>query len=187
MSRVGNALQQFSYLKADFVKVNRKRKVRWLTCWFMPAGIALVQYRLSRFGLLLLGPSYRILFTLLIPLRFFVRPWLMTHCEIDPAADIGPGFTILHPSLGVVISRQAIAGANLILVGGNCIGVNTRVDGKNIIIGDNVLLGASANVIGYVTIGNQVQIGAGAVVVKDVADNQTVGGVPARPIGESVS
>lgn len=68
------------------------------------------------------------------------------------------------------------------LTGGNVIGGNNAFNRGDFIIGDNLNLGANAVIIGPVIIGNNVKVGASACVVKDVPDNVTVVGVPAKII-----
>ena len=81
---------------------------------------------------------------------------------------------MLHPGLGVVVSARTKAGKNLILTGGNCIGRRSDPRDREVRIGDNVLLGANASVIGPLTLGNGVKIGAGATVVRDAPDGQVL-------------
>ena len=78
---------------------------------------------------------------------------------------------VLHPGLGVVVSGSTIAGENLTLTGGNCIGIRQSVNTGELVLGDGVYLGANAVVLGPVKIGNQVVIGAGAVVIHDAPDH----------------
>lgn len=101
---------------------------------------------------------------------------ILTHAVIGRRAQFGPGFIILH-SIGLVINTGVIAGKNLTLENGITIGADK---GRAPVLGDNVYIGAGARVIGGVNIGNNVRIGANAVVVKDVPNNATVVGVPAR-------
>ncbi|MBK8022805.1 MAG: hypothetical protein IPK19_15560 [Chloroflexi bacterium] len=184
MSRIRTALQQFSWLYIDLKKINRHHPLRWLTCWFSMSALAVIEYRLMRFGYLLLGRGYPAIHALTLPLRFLLRPWFGTNCEIHYEADIGPGFRVLHPSLGVVVSAHTKAAYNLVLTGGNCIGTSGgRGEGlERNEIGGDVYLAAQANIIGPVRVGNRVVIGAGAVLVKDALDKQVVVGVPARPL-----
>lgn len=96
-----------------------------------------------------------------------------------PKNCIGPGLTIYHHGQ-VIINEDARIGADCRLHGGNCIGNN----GKNQAapkIGDGLDLGFGACVIGDVTLGNCVVVGANAVVVRScLEDNSTLVGVPAR-------
>ena len=122
------------------------------------------------------GPVARILFS---PIFLILRPW-SGNCEIHYRADIGKGLKVLHPSLGLVVHDKTIAGENLCLIGGNCIGERKKLERGDLVLGNNVNIGANAVILGPVKIGNNVNIGAGAVVVHDTPDNVTVVGVPAR-------
>ena len=94
----------------------------WYSLWFQHTFIVVLNYRINRFLYLLLGEAWSAIRTILAPLLFLLRPW-GGGCDIHYKADIGPGFHILHPGFGVVISAKTRAGKNLLLVGGNCIGV----------------------------------------------------------------
>jgi len=106
--------------------------------------------------------------------RFF------TGIEIHPGAKIGKRFFIDH-GLGVVIGETAIIGDDVLLYQGSTLGGTGVVKGKrHPTVGNNVVIGAGAKVLGNITIGNNSYIGANAVVVKDVPPNSTVVGVPGR-------
>jgi serine O-acetyltransferase len=103
-----------------------------------------------------------------------------TGIEIHPGAQIGEGFFIDHGH-GVVIGETAIIGNNVTLYQGVTLGGTGKEHGKrHPTVGNNVLIGAGAKVLGSLTIGNNCKIGAGSVVLKDVPDNSTVVGVPGR-------
>lgn len=106
--------------------------------------------------------------------RFF------TGIEIHPGAEIGPGFFIDH-GMGVVIGETAILGSNVTLYQGVTLGGTGAERGKrHPTLGDNVVVGAGAKVLGNIKLGNNVKVGAGSVVVHPVPDNCTVVGVPAE-------
>lgn len=103
-----------------------------------------------------------------------------TGIEIHPGAQIGEGLFIDHGH-GVVIGETAIIGNNVTLYQGVTLGGTGKEQGKrHPTLGDNIMVGAGAKVLGSVTIGDNCKIGAGSVVVKDVPDNCTVVGVPGR-------
>jgi serine O-acetyltransferase len=107
------------------------------------------------------------------------------HVVIGRGADIGPGLVILH-SFGIVINSSVRAGRGLILEHGVTIGAEKNLSP---VLGDNVFIGAGAKIIGPVTIGSDVKIGANAVVTKDLPDGATAVGIPAKVIkiyGEKV-
>jgi len=102
--------------------------------------------------------------------------------EIDVRADIGPGLGIGHAQC-IVISGPMKLGKNCLVFQGVTIGGSEgkHIDGRTrAVIGDNVTLFAGSKIIGPVTIGNNVQVGANAVVVDDIPSNATVGGIPAH-------
>jgi serine O-acetyltransferase len=160
--------------------VNRK-VWRWYSCWFAESFWIIASYRLNRFAYLLLGRVWVFLRVLLAPVFFLFSPWTGRH-EIHYEADIGRGLQILHPTLGVQISRKAVIGRNLQLVGGNAIGRRRYLPGDRPVLGDNIQVGMGAIILGPVNIGDNVQIGAGAVVLHDVPANTRVAGVPARAL-----
>ena len=103
---------------------------------------------------------------------------ILTHAVIGRRAQFGPGFIILH-SIGLVINTGVQGGSNITIENGVTIGAEK---GHAPVLGDNVYIGAGARIIGNVRVGNDVRIGANAVVVKDVPDNATVVGIPARVV-----
>ena len=103
-----------------------------------------------------------------------------TGIEIHPGAVIGRGLFIDH-GMGVVIGETAVIGNNVLLYQGVTLGGTGLQKGKrHPTIGDNVVIGAGAKVLGDITVGDNSYIGANAVVIKDVPPNSTVVGVPGR-------
>jgi serine O-acetyltransferase len=106
--------------------------------------------------------------------RFF------TGIEIHPGATIGRGFFIDH-GMGVVIGETAEIGDNVTLYHGVTLGgVSWRKEKRHPTVGDHVVVGAGAKVLGPITIGAHSRIGANSVVVKDVEPYSVVVGVPGR-------
>jgi serine O-acetyltransferase len=104
----------------------------------------------------------------------------MTGIEIHPGARIGRGLFIDH-GFGVVIGETAVIGDNVTLFQGVTLGGTGKERGKrHPTLGDNVVIGAGAKVLGNITIGDDSMIGANAVVIRDVPDHSTVVGVPGR-------
>ncbi len=104
----------------------------------------------------------------------------VTGIEIHPGARIGKRFFVDH-GMGVVIGETAVIGDDVLLYQGSTLGGTGIVKGKrHPTIGNNVVVGAGAKVLGNITIGDNSYIGANAVVVKDVPPNSTVVGVPGR-------
>lgn len=104
----------------------------------------------------------------------------LTQIEIHPGAKISPGCFIDHGA-GVVIGETAVVGKNVIIYHQVTLGGTSRVVGKrHPTIGDGVLVGAGAKLFGPIVVGNNSQIGGGAVITKDVPPNCVVVGNPAR-------
>ena len=109
------------------------------------------------------------------------------HMDIHPAAKIEPGVLIDH-GFGVVIGSTASIGKGTIIYHGVTLGTRRIVDGKrHPDIGENVLIGAGAKILGPIKIGDNVQIGANSVVLDDVPENSKVAGIPAKPLKKSNS
>lgn len=104
----------------------------------------------------------------------------ITGIEIHPGARIGKELFIDH-GMGVVIGETAIIGDGVTLYQGVTLGGTGKEKGKrHPTIGNNVVLGAGAKILGNITIGDSSYVGANAVVIKDVPPNSTVVGVPGR-------
>jgi len=104
----------------------------------------------------------------------------MTGIEIHPGAKIGKRFFIDH-GMGVVIGETAIIGDDVLLYQGVTLGGTGLQKGKrHPTLGNNVVIGGGAKVLGNITIGDNSYIGSNAVVIKDVPANSTVVGVPGR-------
>lgn len=106
--------------------------------------------------------------------RFF------TGIEIHPAATIGKGLFIDH-GMGVVIGETSVIGNNVTMYHGVTLGgVSLKKGKRHPTIGDDVVIGAGAQILGAITVGSCSRIGANAVVVKDVPPDSVVVGVPGR-------
>ena len=155
----------------------------------------------GRIGVLLLYPSvhvmiaYRIAHSLWrIRLKFIARfimqiARLLTGIEIHPGAQIGKRFFIDH-GMGVVIGETAEIGDDVTFYHGVTLGgllpsvdsENQRNVKRHPTIGDDVIIGAGAQILGPVTVNKCARVGANSVVVKDVAVGITVTGIPARAV-----
>ena len=104
----------------------------------------------------------------------------LTGIEIHPAARLGPGLFIDH-GMGVVIGETAEVGRNVTIYQGvSLAGTSLKREKRHPTLGDNVVVGAGAKIIGGFTIGDNSRIGAGSVVVREVPPNSVVVGVPGR-------
>ena len=113
-----------------------------------------------------------------------------TGIEIHPGAKIGKGLFIDHGT-GVVIGETTVIGDNCILYQGVTLGGTGKEKGKrHPTLGNNVIVGCGAKVLGPFTIGNNVKIAANSVVLHEIPDNCTAVGAPARVVkrdGKKVS
>jgi serine O-acetyltransferase len=121
--------------------------------------------------------------------RVPVLPRLISHCsrfftgiEIHPGATIGEGFFVDH-GMGVVIGETSVIGDNVTLYQGVTLGGTSQQHVKrHPTLGNNVVVGVGAQVIGDITIGDNAKVGAGSVVIDSVPPNATVVGVPGRVV-----
>lgn len=145
----------------------------------------------SAFEVLLLYPSihalinHRIAHKLYKKKHFFLARLLsqisrfFTGIEIHPGATIGKGLFIDH-GMGVVIGETAEIGDDVLIYHGVTLGGTGKDTGKrHPTVGNNVVIGCGAKVLGPINIGNNVKIGANSVVLKDVPDDSTTVGIPA--------
>lgn len=139
---------------------------------FMSDGTsAMILYRLMR-----CFRSVKLLLPLAMICQYLNK--LLNHCMIGLGCDFGPGFVLMHPT-GVIINSKVSGGSNIVLESGVVIGDEK---GRSPVLGNNIFVGAGAKIIGGLTVGDEVKIGANAVVVKSVQNGQTVVGIPAKPI-----
>ncbi|ERJ12561.1 serine O-acetyltransferase EpsC [Haloplasma contractile] len=143
-----------------------------------PGIYALFFHRIAHF-------LYKIKFYFLARLISTISRFL-TAIEIHPGARVGKGVFIDH-GMGVVIGEESIIGNNCLIYQGVTIGGSGKggIKRRHPIIGDNVIIGSGAKVLGEIEISNHVVIGANSVVVKNVEPHVTVAGVPAKVINQN--
>ncbi len=141
-----------------------------ITCY--PGLHAIISHRFSHF---LWRKNFRLIARLLSHIsRFF------TGVEIHPGATIGKRFFIDH-GMGVVIGETTEIGDDVLIYQGVVLGgVSLEKKKRHPTLGNHVVIGAGATILGAVNIGENAMIGAGSVVVKDVPAKATAVGVPAR-------
>jgi serine O-acetyltransferase len=167
----------FDTLAADFKIIFERDPaarnwVEVLLCY--PGFQALV---LHRFAHWLLGLGLP-----LIPRLISHLARLLTGVEIHPGATIGKSVFIDH-GMGVVIGETAIIGNGALIYQGVTLGGTGKETGKrHPTLGENVVVGAGAKVLGNLQIGSNVRIGAGSVVLRDVPSDCTVVGIPGRVV-----
>lgn len=169
-----------SALLADFrIIFERDPAARnWLEVLFCYPGLqALMFHRLCHW-LHILGIPF-------IPRLISQFSRFLTGIEIHPGATIGQGVFIDH-GMGVVIGETAIIGDYALIYQGVTLGGTGKECGKrHPTLGENVVVGAGAKVLGNIQLGNNVRIGAGSVVLRDVPSDCTVVGIPGRIIYRS--
>lgn len=105
--------------------------------------------------------------------------------DIHPAAKIGAGIMLDHAT-GLVVGETAVIGKNVSVLHGVTLGGTGKDDAdRHPKVGDNVLIGASASILGNIKIGNSSRVASGSVVLSDVPPCKTVAGVPARVVGDA--
>ena len=129
---------------------------------------------------------YKVAHFLYVHKHYFLARYLSekakrkTGIEIHPGAQIGKNLFIDHGA-GVVIGETTIIGDNVMLYHGVTLGgVKDTLEKRHPTIMEGVVIGAHAQVLGNIVIGKNAKIGASAVVLKDVEDNTTVVGIPAK-------
>lgn len=111
----------------------------------------------------------------------------LTGIEIHPGAELGRRLFIDH-GMGVVIGETAVVGDDVVIFHGATLGGTSMTTGKrHPTIGDRVVIGSGAKILGAIDVGDDVAIGANAVVVKNVPSGNTAVGIPARNIAPKVS
>jgi|GEM_PF-2926612 len=160
-------------MKQDFLRFYYRggptRARRVIHCLQSPGVRAALTYR---FGHWLLGQNFLVRLCLEVPYRLFIH-CIRTRWGIDLArrAQIGEGLFIPHYG-GIIVSSSAKIGRNVEISHGVTIGHSGQGDKRGVpVIGDNVFIGPGAMLIGKIHIGNNVKIGANAVIHKDVPDN----------------
>ena len=106
----------------------------------------------------------------------------LTGIEIHPGADIGEGVFIDH-GMGVVIGETSVIGVDVVLYQGVTLGgTSVQKKKRHPTLGNSVVVGSGAKLIGAINIGDNVKVGSGSVVIKSVPPNATVVGVPGRVV-----
>lgn len=148
---------------------------------FFELGVwATILFRISRALYLIDIPIFKILFRIV---AFFIYKFseIFLGVALSPGINIGPGLYIGHTGL-VRIHPEVKIGKNLSIGSGTTIGTKGVGNKGAPELGDNVYIGLGAKILGKIKIGNNVRIGANAVVVTDIPDNATAVGIPARVV-----
>jgi len=172
---VGGVLAVLSRLASDFgIIFERDPAARnWLEVLLCYPGLQAILFHRISHWLYSVGLP-------LIPRLLSQLARFLTGVEIHPGAQIGSGVFIDH-GMGVVIGETAIVGDYALIYQGVTLGGTGKESGKrHPTLGENVVVGANAQVLGNLQIGDRVRIGAGSVVLRDVPAECTVVGVPGR-------
>ena len=121
----------------------------------------------------------------LLPRLFQKIIFLIYNSNVPASVEIGKGTVFGHGGIGVVIHQRSVIGNHCTICQGITIGGRSRKY-EVPIIGNRVYIGAGARVLGSIKIGNNVIIAPNAVVMKDVPDNCSVGGVPAKILKKNI-
>ncbi|MBS3198667.1 serine acetyltransferase [Turicibacter bilis] len=163
-----------------FKKIKSDYRAYKLNSYHLIIGI----FTMNTFYLVLLYRISHQLFILNIPLLPSILrsiSLIIFGADISPAAVIGEGFRVAH-SFGIVIGSDVVIGKNFqifqcVTIGGKDFERNGRTMP---LIGDNVTVFTSSSILGPIFIGDNVSIGANSLVIKDIPDSVSVGGVPAK-------
>ncbi len=121
-----------------------------------------------------------------VPKLIYYLQYLLFNCSVPASTTIGGGTKFGYGGIAVVVHGRAIIGENCVI--GTCVTIGGRSKHKSVpIIGNNVHISSCAKVLGPITIGDNVIIGAGAVVINDVPSNCVVAGVPAKIIKSNIN
>jgi len=101
--------------------------------------------------------------------------------QVPAETKIGPGTVFGYGGIGVVVHRDAVIGANVLISPGVVIGGRSGLAGVPV-IEDGAKIGAGAKILGPIRVGAGAKVGANAVVIHDVAAGDTVVGIPAKPL-----
>ena len=159
----------------QFVKANDPAIRNWLEVFLCYPGLHAVWiYRISH-----IFYNYK-LYLIARIINYISR--MITGVDIHPGAKIGKRLFIDHGQ-GVVIGETAVIGDDVVMYHGTTLGGTGKDKGKrHPTIGNNVVIGCGAKVLGNITIGDNAKIGANAVVLSDIPANATAVGMPAKVV-----
>lgn len=162
-------------LAQTILKKDPSAKSMFLAMFFYPSTKALMAHRINH---MLYQKGYKNLATLLA-----LRARKKTGIDIHPGAKIGKNLFIDH-GMGVVIGETAVIGDNVLMYHGVTLGGVGQDESKkrHPNIESNVILGAGSTILGPITISKNSKVGANSVVLKDVPENTTAVGAPAKII-----
>lgn len=183
-----NPFNQIIFLIQDLDRWAYSKKIPIFLCpiviFFYPVTLSIIVYRLARFVFLI---KFKPLKYLLFPIIFFPKRFIdfLSSNEISEKANIKGGFYIGHSGC-IVIGGGTVAGYNFSIRQGVTFGGGSSIGKLNHpVVGNNVVIGAGAMVIGALVIGDNVMIGANSVVTKDIESNSRAAGIPAKILNKN--
>ena len=172
----------WALIKSDYNKIKRYGDYFISIVFFTQGFWALFQYRIAS------GIYYSKLPKLIRKiLQVFMLVWqkwieIVTGISLPASVRLGPSFYIAHHG-AIIFNQFSVFGSNCNISQGVTIGVSGRGEKRGVpVIGNNVYIGANAVVVGKIKVGNNVLIAANSLVNKDVPDNAVVMGVPAEVV-----
>jgi serine O-acetyltransferase len=121
-----------------------------------------------------------------LPKLIYYLQYLLFNCSVPASCTIGLGTKFGYGGMAVILHARTKIGRNCII--GSCVTIGGKSGWYEVPeIGDNVEIHSGAKIVGPVRIGNNVIVGANAVVTKDIPDNCVVAGIPAKIIKENIS
>jgi serine O-acetyltransferase len=167
----------FSNLKCDLARYSRNGEVfnKLKICLVSHSFHMVLLYRMGSFfsKVPVIGSFVRVI------IEYFLR--VVYASDISLRSNIGPGLVIMHGH-DIVIGGDVRIGMNCKILNGVTLGnKDTELDvNQQPILGDNVVIGSGAKILGSIEVGDNVIIGANSVIIKDIPSNVTVAGVPGR-------
>lgn len=170
---------QLAYFYHDVRRMLGSHKIRIFYIWLSRSFAGVGLYRLERSLYLVFGTYYKYLRIPFLLIINMIQAY--SNIEINYQAKIKGGLVILHPSMGIVISGKANIGKNLTLTGGNVIGLKSKHHKGPFDIGSFCYVGANAVIIGPLTLGDGIRIGASSCVTSNcLIEGGVLVGVPAK-------
>ncbi len=122
----------------------------------------------------------------ILPRLIYILQFLLFNSSVPASCKIGKGTKFGYYGMAVVLHARSVIGRNCVI--GTCVTIGGKSGWHEVpIIGNNVHIASGVKILGPVRIGNNVQIGANAVVTKDIPDNCVVAGIPAKIIAQNIN
>jgi serine O-acetyltransferase len=153
---------------------------KWLQYGTLHGLITIIIYRAGNFIYCKVRiPIVRQLFLAIHKIIYLIVMDTILSCEFPPSCTIGKVLRLPHGGKNIIINRNTVIGDNVTIFHNVTIGI-CKEKGAPPRIGNNVLIGSGACILGNITIGDNVKIGANSVVLCDIPSNTTATGIPAK-------